>query len=119
MADVKPIVNGIETTEWTTKAIDAFVQLIKPADNLTAYIQKIDDYDDNDGNHTHKVVVFNRWSREEFCVNLKLISKGLAISHDLESIVFKKPINRNSLKALSIQTNSRKVSINYFGMMNR
>lgn len=122
MADVQPAVDGIETTEWTSNAFNAFIQLIETSnnvDNLTACVQEIDDdNEDDDGNNIHKVILYNRWSRGEFCVNLQLIRQGFATSQDLESCVFQKPINRKPCNTIPIQLNSRNVSINYLKTIN-
>lgn len=122
MADIKPASKGIETTKWPQNAFNAFVLLVDSAynvDNLTAFIQDIDDNDDDDnGNNIHKVIIYNRQSRGEFSVNLKLIRQGFATCQDLESCVFQKPINRKPCRTPPILMNSRNVSINDLEIIN-
>lgn len=123
MADIKPAENGVETSSWTPKALSQFVQLTEPINinnnTLTAYVQEVDEYEDDCGNNTHNVFVYNHWSRGEFCVNLKLVKQGLASCQNLDSVLFQKTNNRilNS-SAPTKHTRTRKVSINYFGRIN-
>lgn len=105
LADVNPAVDGIESTKWSDNACAAFLNFSRidyADDNLIALVHKID-------GDTHKIVLYNRSSRAEICLNSKLVSQGYATTMDPRSCVFKKTNTRKIVKQPVLQ-NSRNVS---------
>lgn len=109
MADVNPAVDGIESTKWSDNACAAFLNISKidyADDNLIAFIHKVD-------GDTHKIVLYNRSSRTEICLNSKLVSQGYATTMDPIACVFKKTNIRKQVKK-PVLLNSRNASRTFF-----
>ncbi|XP_029342148.1 tudor domain-containing protein 1-like [Acyrthosiphon pisum] len=102
LADVNPAVEGIESTKWSDNACAAFLNFSKidyADDDLIAFIHEVD-------GDTHKIVLYNRSSRAEICLNSKLVSQGYATTMDPISCVFKKTNTRKQVKQ-TVLLNSR------------
>jgi len=105
LADIKPAVDGIESNKWSDNACAAFLNFSKidyADDDLIAYVHKVD-------GDTHKIVLYNRSSRAEICLNSKLVSQGYATTKDPISCVFKKTNTRKQVKQ-PVLLNSRNAS---------
>lgn len=110
MAEIGPAEKGEDTTAWSENACAALIKLsdsVGNVENLTVYIHEIED------NDTHKVILYNRWSRGEFCVNSRLIAQGHAVSLNFDSSVLKKLNKRKPTKVKAMKLNKRNVCINY------
>lgn len=73
-------------------------------DGLTAFVHKVVE-------DAHQVVLYNQTSRGEFCVNSKLISRGVATKTDpMSDIFFKLNVRKPSPYQKPLMINSRNVS---------
>lgn len=74
-------------------------------DNLTALICKVDCL-------VHKVILFNRTSRGEFCINNRLVTQGYAVPQESEKSFSNYHLTRKPVKReITLPKNRRNVGI--------
>lgn len=107
LADIYPANDGVQCDQWSDNARAAFMELTttnkRMEDNLVAFVHGITRDD------AHKVVLYNRTLKNEFCVNAKLVSRGLATTLDISSCAFIKKNKRNVFSKPPILLDSKEV----------